>query len=73
MSLSDRIAQAVDTTVCRTCAFYDALSPKDQRNFDKWIANGRPIEGLLNLCVEEGLVVSASPFKRHVRNHHGKR
>lgn len=73
MSLSDRITQAVGEITCRTCEFYNALPPKDKTEFDKWIAADRPVEVLRRLCVEEGLNVSEKPFRRHIREHHGKR
>jgi hypothetical protein len=73
VSLSDRIAQSAERlTTCRTCAFYDALPPGDKAAFDEWVAGERPIEELRRLCLEEGLAVTETPFRTHVREHHGR-
>jgi hypothetical protein len=72
MSLSERIAQEVPKTNCRTCAWYDALPPRDKTAFDEWLAIGRPHAALHRLCVEEGLTATRTPFGVHIREHHGK-
>ena len=73
MSLSERVAAATTTVLgCRTCAFYNALPAEDQAAFDEWVASGRPTEELRRLCVEEGLTVTETPFRTHVREHHGR-
>jgi hypothetical protein len=69
MSLSERITQSVKASGCRTCVFYDALPPGDQAAFDEWVAAGRPVEELRRLCVEEGLDVTETPFRTHIRDH----
>lgn len=75
MSLSDRIERAPvrKRSGCRTCVFYDALPPEDKAAFDQWLIDGRVIDELRRLCVEEGLEVTSTPFLTHIHEHHKPR
>jgi hypothetical protein len=73
MSLSKRAEAYIEQSGCRTCVFYDALPPEDKAAFDKWITDGRPVEALRRLCGEEGLDVTETPFRNHMRDHHKPR
>lgn len=70
MSLAARL-QTVDTEpqkLCRTCAWLREQSDEDQRAFAEWIDSGKPRTHLLDACRAEGLDVSESSLRRHIRN-----
>lgn len=75
MGLAERVAAAPadnHARSCQTCDFYNQLPDADRAAFDDWITAARPAEALRRLCEEEGLKVTESPFRNHIRNHHGK-
>jgi hypothetical protein len=43
-------------------------SDEDQRAFAEWIDSGKPRTHLLDACRAEGLDVSESSLRRHIRN-----
>lgn len=73
MSLKARLtsAQAMPSNVggCKTCVFLDTLDLDDRRAFDSWLAESKSVAQLWEICVAEGLTVTSTPFRNHVRHH----
>ena len=72
MSLKSRLHESVQMEAgrgCQTCAWLAGLPIADQQAFDTWLAEGRPISRLWQICVDEGLQVTRTPFRDHVQNH----
>ena len=73
MSLSNRIAAVVperSNRGCVTCRWVEELSPQDRAAWDQWIADEGSLTQLWQLATEEGLVISITGFRAHVRGHH---
>lgn len=76
MSLSDAY-QALDDSFpssCKTCLWYDQLSPPDRAFFDdKAAAPGATRAKLFKACKENGLNVATSSFRNHLTEHHARK
>lgn len=72
MSLKSRLDDSVQLEAgrgCKTCAWLAGLPTADRRAFDDWLAEGRPITRLWQICADEGLQVTRTPFRDHVKHH----
>ena len=54
---------------CRSCQYVDSLPPADRLAFDDWVTDGKSIAQLWEICHAEGLDVTSSPFRTHIRHH----
>ena len=72
MSLANRL-NAVNAQPkndgCRTCKYVNELPPADRLAFDDWITDGKSIAQLWEICHAEGLDVTSSPFRTHIKHH----
>lgn len=72
MSLSDKLSTAVPIRTnagCITCAYLDALPAADREAFDQWVTGGHSQTQLWEVCCEEGLDISISGFRHHMKHH----
>ena len=72
MSLKSRLDDSIQEKLlngCKTCAWLAGLPEEDRNAFDDWLATGQPITRLWELCVDEGLQVTRTPFRDHVKKH----
>lgn len=72
MSLADRLADIKKTRTnkgCITCIFLTTLKPDDRRALDQWIKAGWSLTQLWEACCVDGLDISITGFRHHVRHH----
>ena len=65
----DSVQASMANNGCRTCMWLDTLSTADRRAFDSWLDESKSIAQLWELCVLEGVGVTQSPFRYHLKHH----
>lgn len=71
MSLAARLAsvQAHRTNAgCRTCEWLRTLSDADRKAWDQWLADGKSGQQLYEVATLEGLDISLTAFRHHLRH-----
>ena len=71
MSLVQRLAsvQAHRANLgCRTCEWLQTLTAEDRKAWDDWIADGKSGQQLYEVAVMEGLDISLTAFRHHLKH-----
>ena len=71
MSLAQRLASVQANRAnlgCRTCEWLKTLSDADRKAWDEWLAEGKSGQQLYEVARAEGLDVSLTAFRHHVRH-----
>jgi len=72
VGLADRINKvkpSLSNTGCRTCEYLASLTAEDRQAFDNWLARNYSTVQLWEMCVEDGLEVSLSALRSHIKHH----
>lgn len=73
MSLANRLAAVIperSNRGCVTCRWVEKLSPQDRAAWDQWVDEERSLTQLWQIATAEGLEISITGLRHHVRNHH---
>lgn len=71
MSLAQRLASVqpnVANAGCRTCKWLATITDADRQAWDEWLAAGRSGQQLYEVARAEGLDISLSAFRDHLRH-----
>lgn len=72
MSLADRLKTVTpqrSNAGCETCRYLDTLPAEDRAEFDRWLHDGNSLAQLWEVCVAEGLQISLTGFRNHIKHH----
>lgn len=71
MSLAQRLASVHPNQAnngCRTCKWLETLTDGDRQAWDEWLAAGKSAQQLYDVAVVEGLDISLTAFRHHLRH-----
>lgn len=53
---------------CRTCMWLETLSKSDRQAWIDWLAEGKSAQQLWEVATQEGLQISLTGFRHHMRH-----
>ena len=65
----DSVQSLLANNGCRTCSWLEGISKADRAALDSWLDAGKSVAQLWDICVAEGLPVSQTPFRHHLKHH----
>lgn len=71
MSLAQRLASVQanrSNAGCRTCQWLETLTDADRKAWNDWLADGKSGQQLYEVAVAEGLDISLTAFRHHLRH-----
>lgn len=71
MSLAQRLASVQPNNSnagCRTCKWLDNLTETDRQAWNDWLEDGKSAQQLYEVAVLEGLDISLTAFRHHLRH-----
>lgn len=74
MSLAQRLSAVQPHQAnagCRTCRWLESLTDADRQAWDDWLADGKSAQQLYEVACAEGLDISLTAFRHHLRHRVG--
>ena len=71
MSLARRLASVQPNNAnagCRTCHWLASITDEDRQAWEDWLADGKSAQQLYEVASVEGLDISLTAFRHHLRH-----